>query len=145
MTTAVDSNVFFDLLAGTPQEAAFADAALHHAVAQGELVLSTVTYAELAHRFSTQPELDKFLGFLDCKLSPLQAATAYLAGTFFRQHLKRGGKRDRILPDFLIAAHAQLQADRLLTRDKRFFAQTFPKLRAVSPADLAATSPSSRP
>ena len=137
MITAVDSNVLFDLLAGSPDDLANADAALHRAVQQGEIVVSTVTFAELAHRFSTQSDLERFLDFLGCRLSPVEASTAYLAGTFFRQHLKRGGKRSRILPDFLIAAHAQLQADRLLTRDKRFFGSNFPRLKAVSPADLA--------
>ncbi len=137
MITAVDTNVLFDLLAGSPQDATNADAALHRAVQQGEAVLSTVTYAELAHRFSTQASLEQFLDFLGCKLTPIEPSAAYLAGRFFRDYLRRGGARTRILPDFLVAAHAHLHADRLLTRDKRFFTTTFPKLKAVSPADLA--------
>jgi predicted nucleic acid-binding protein len=67
---------------------------------------------------------------------PVDEETAFLAGKFFREYKLRGGTRDRILPDFLIAAHAQLYADRLLTRDHRFFTGSFQGLIAVAPQDL---------
>jgi hypothetical protein len=36
-----------------------------------------------------------------------------------------------LLPDFIIAAHALLRADRLLTLDPTRYRQDFPKLRVV--------------
>ncbi len=53
------------------------------------------------------------------------------AGTYFRQYLKRGGNRARILPDFVIAAQASRYADRLLTDDTRFSHSVFPALVVV--------------
>jgi predicted nucleic acid-binding protein len=70
------------------------------------------------------------------KLMPLSADAAFLAGGFYHAYRLRGGTRARILADFIVAAQAQLGADRLLTTDKRFFGSSFPKLLSVSPADL---------
>jgi predicted nucleic acid-binding protein len=66
----------------------------------------------------------------------LASDAAFLAGNFFRDYLKRGGARTRILADFIVAAQAQLPADRLLTNDKRFYGTSFPNLKAISPEDL---------
>ena len=63
---------------------------------------------------------------------------SFLAGKLFQDHLARGGRRGRILPDFLIGAHAMLRADRLLTRDSRFFSDAFRDLQAITPAELLA-------
>ena len=136
MITALDSNILLDLLIGTTKDAGNADKALNRAASEGELILCTICYAEVAQRFSRQVELDSLLDFLGCALSEIHRPAAYLAGHFFHQYLGRGGKRDRILPDFLVAAHAQLQPDRILTRDKRFFGTAVPNLKAVNPVDF---------
>ena len=135
MITAVDANIILDALVGTQQEISLAHAALRSAEASGDVVVSTVAYAEVAQRFAAKAKADDFFDLLGCRIEPLDVECAFLAGQFARQYRLRGGSRSRILPDFLIAAHAQIRADRLLTRDKRFFRE-FPKLKAVSPEDL---------
>lgn len=136
MITAVDSNVFLDMLVGSAQEERVARIALVAALRQGLIVISTVIYAELAGRFLERSDLNAFLKGWHCAVEPLDTATAYLAGVYFKEYRQRGGDRTRILPDFLIAAHAELNADRILTRDKRFFGDSFPNLSAIRPVDF---------
>ncbi|MBN2124195.1 MAG: hypothetical protein JW821_07875 [Deltaproteobacteria bacterium] len=47
--------------------------------------------------------------------------------------MKRGAKRDRIVADFLIGAHALLKADRLPTRDRGFYKDYFKNLVICDP------------
>jgi predicted nucleic acid-binding protein len=136
MITAVDANIILDTLVGSPQEVSLAHAALRVAQVSGATITSAVSYAEVAQRFQSKVKADDFFALLGCDIEPLEEEAAFLAGQFARQYRLRGGSRIRILPDFLIAAHAQLRADRILTRDKRFFRETFPKLKAVSPEDI---------
>ncbi|MBA7597289.1 hypothetical protein ES703_04291 [subsurface metagenome] len=44
------------------------------------------------------------------------------------KYRKSGGRRIRIITDFLIGAHAQLKADRFITRDRGFHKSYFPEL-----------------
>ena len=135
MVTAVDANIFLDLLTGQLPEVRRADAALAAAKRSGSLVVSMICYAEVSRNFASIGETDEFFSLLSCRVDSIEQDIAFLAGQFFEQYKRRGGTRTRILGDFLIAAHAQIRADRLLTRDKRFFRE-FPKLKAVSPEDL---------
>lgn len=55
------------------------------------------------------------------------------AGSMWRRYLQSGGTRERIVADFLVASHAQLHADRLLTRDRGFYRSHFAGLAVVDP------------
>lgn len=136
ITTALDTNIILSVLTGDATEVHGGHQVIKAAGQAGQLVTSVIVYAEVAANFPSQSRADDFFRLLNCRIEPLEDATAFLAAQFFWQYKRRGGGRSRILPDFLIAAHAQLRADRLLTRDKRFFKEAFPKLRAVSPDDL---------
>lgn len=136
MTTVVDTNVLIDLLSGSAAEIKVAENAVRVTGRQGRLLLPTICYAELAGRFKSRRDLDSFLKIMPVTLMPLNADAGYLAGVFYNEYRRRGGARTRILADFIVAAQAQLGADRLLTTDKRFFGPSFPKLISVSPADL---------
>ena len=56
------------------------------------------------------------------------------AGASWREYRRRGGARARIVPDFLIGAHAGYRADRLLTRDRGFYRSHFPGLKIIDPS-----------
>jgi hypothetical protein len=60
--------------------------------------------------------------------------SAILAGEMFRSYLQRGGKRGRVVPDFLVAAHAQIHAERLLARDRGYYRDYFTQLKLWDPA-----------
>jgi predicted nucleic acid-binding protein len=136
VVTSVDSNIFFDIISGDTVAYLEAVRSLKSAGRSGTILISSVCYAELSVRFPHPAALNQFLADFQVEVTPLDRNTAYLAGQFLREYKLRGGTRTRILADFLIAAHAQLYSDRLLTRDSRFFSDVFPNLKAVAPDDL---------
>ena len=58
---------------------------------------------------------------------------AYLAGLTFKRYREAGGPRQFLVPDFIIAAHAQVQADRLAAIDRGYLRQWFPDLQILTP------------
>ncbi len=95
--------------------------ALERAFQEGSLVTNGLVYAELAPKFETQKALDDVLEGLSLRILGVGRDVAFSAGRAWQAYRKAGGKRDRILPDFLIGAHAGSVAERLLTRDRGFY------------------------
>ena len=134
MITAVDTNVLLDLLLPNEKFVEFSMQALEQAAADGSLVVCDVVYAELCVHFHSQRECDAFLEQAAIRVEPLSRMAGFLASRVWTTYRSRGGKRNRILADFLIGAHAQLQASRLLSRDRGFYRELFPSLALVNPA-----------
>jgi predicted nucleic acid-binding protein len=138
MITAIDTNIFLDILVPNP---AFCDAsanALESSVNLGSLVICDLVYAELSVHFGTQSECDDFLETNLIRVESLARLALFTASRVWRNYRKQGGQRTRILADFLIGAHAQTQASRFLSRDRGFYRKLFPNLDILDPA----TSPS---
>ena len=133
MNTAVDTNILLDLHVGDDVFSQMAKAEVSRAYAHGSLVICTVAYAETAVAFSSKTALDAFLERLEVQAQEFEAQTCFAAGQMHKRYRAQGGKRERILADFMIGAHAMLQADQLLTRDRGFFRKYFPELRIVDP------------
>ncbi len=128
MITAVDTNVLLDVFVPDERWGRQSADRLRSAYASGAVVVCEVVYAELVPAFGDRAELEEALAQLNVTISPLNSPIAYEAGVRWMRYRRAGGSRTRILPDFLIGAHALAAADTFLTRDEGFFATYFPDL-----------------
>jgi predicted nucleic acid-binding protein len=135
MITAVDTNILLDILVPNEQFYERSADALQEAAGGGSLVISDIVYAELCIHFETQRECDVFLESNDIRVQALTRDAHFLASRAWRIYRQQGGKRTRILADFLVGAHAQKQATRLLSRDRGFYRKLFPSLDLYDPAE----------
>lgn len=134
MIAALDSNVLLDILIPNVSFFDRSLAAITKAASRGSLVICNIVYTELACHFPRQAECDRFLEENGIRVEPIDRAACYAASRAWREHWKAGGRRDRVLADFLIGAHAMAQANCLVTRDRGFYRGYFPELVVVDPA-----------
>jgi predicted nucleic acid-binding protein len=137
MITALDTNVLLDILRPDEKFADISARALEDAAGAGSLVVCDIVYAELCAHFPNHRQCDEFLDENGIRAEPLSQAASFLASRIWRAYRLQGGKRNRILPDFLIGAHAQLQAVRLLSRDRGFYRELFPTLQLLDPTVIS--------
>ena len=69
---------------------------------------------------------------LGVQFLPVSFETACRAGQIHQAYRAAGGPGDRMVVDFLVGAHALLQADQLATDDGGFMRKYFSPLRLVS-------------
>jgi hypothetical protein len=132
--TAVDTNVLLDVFLGDARFGEPSAAAIRRSSAEGSLVVCDVVVAELASVFPGQGEAAAALARLEVRFSGTEEVTALAAGDRWREYRGLGGSRDRLVADFLIGAHAEQQADRLLTRDRGFYRSYFSSLDVLDPS-----------
>ena len=132
MITAVDTNILLDVF--LPDERFAADSAelLKLAYDEGALIICDIVYVELVPQFEDRQRLDNTLATINVSLSSVDADIAFLAGEKWGLYRKSRGKRQRIITDFLIGAHATIKAERFLTRDRGFYKSYFPELEILS-------------
>jgi hypothetical protein len=157
MITALDTDVLLDVLIPVARHGAASKALLDEADQKGALIISEAVYAELATQFDDRVEIENFLHETGIRLEPSGPNALFLAGELWRQHsLKRDkswqcaqcgqklqlacpgcgaalNKRQRVLSDFLIGAHASTQADALATRDRGYYRTYFKTVKILSP------------
>lgn len=131
MITAVDSCVIPNVLLDDPDHAERSMAALGRARREGRLVVCDFVVSEIIPVVGDR--IAELLEDFRLRHFPCRLETSILAGDGFAEYLRNGGKRGRIVADFLIAAHATVQADRLLTRDAGFQRGYFPSLKVWYP------------
>lgn len=131
MIACVDSNIILDVVTNDPVFADQSEELLGSVYDKGSLLICDLVYAEIVPRFSTRDKLDSGLAALGIRIAEGGADVAYVAGRKWAEYRAAGGKRERLLPDFLIGAHALLRADCLLTRDRGFYSSYFPELKLM--------------
>lgn len=135
MRTAIDTSVLLDVLVDDPAHASGSESALRRAAAEGALLICECVLAELGPSFARPAELDEFLSDLQLEFVPSNRESALVAGAMFRTYLARRPRRAgaRVVADFLIGAHAQCLADRLLARDRGYYRDYFKGLSLLVP------------
>ena len=134
MKTAVDASVLLDVLAADKQFGDASREALRSAYDSGALIAGDVVWAEVRAHFTNDDSFRGAMDLLGVVFDPIPSDAACLAGRLWRQSRKRGAPRNRIVPDFLVGAHALYRADALLSRDRGFYRRYFAELSVVDPS-----------
>jgi len=142
MITAVDSSVLLDVFTADATFGARSREALRRCMREGRLVVCDAVIAEVGSAFPDTATAKQALSGLAVEHEPAGADAAWLAAEVFRAWRAQGGKRTRIVADFLVGAHACRHAERLLTRDRGFHRSFFPNLVVLDPScDTAGADP----
>lgn len=133
MITALDSSVLLDVILEDPKHRDASLDALKAARQRGSLIACPIVWAEVRAVLKAPGTMSDLFEAAGIAFDPFDRPAADLAGDLWREYRRRGGRRERLLPDFLVGAHAKLRAGRLLTRDRGFYRGHFKGLTIIDP------------
>lgn len=134
MKVAVDSSVLLDVLGADRVHGERSREALRGAYDTGALVACEIVWAEVRAHFQTDAAFAEAVGLLGIRFEPISEEAAAKAGRLWRDlRSEPGASRLRVVADLLVGAHALLQSDALLTRDRGFYSRRFKGLRILEP------------
>ncbi|MDO8723494.1 MAG: PIN domain-containing protein [Syntrophales bacterium] len=156
MITAVDTNIILDVLIPGEPFGESSKELLDRHLSMGKLILCEVVFAELAARFTSEEELASFLADTRMNLVHSNEKSLYMAGSRWAEYARKSAKnrfscgkcghafevtcpqcravltrRLHVLADFLIGAHALIQADCILSRDLGVYRNYFSDLKVI--------------
>ena len=135
MITAVDTSVLIDVFGNDRDFGRVSAEGLRECLRTGTLIACDVVWSETRAVFPDEASFTSAMTTLGVRFSPLNERSAGHAGSAWQAYRKAGGKRTRLMADFIIGAHALHQADRLLTRDRGYYRSYFAGLKLVELMD----------
>ena len=129
----VDTNVLVDVLEDDPEWADWSIGQLRAQSKIHRLAINPVIYAELSLTFSTVETLDRAVNDLGLAVSEIPRPALFLAGKAFVRYRRQGGKKNSVLADFFIGAHAAVSRYPILTRDTRRYSTYFSGVNLIAP------------
>ncbi|MDO9415123.1 type II toxin-antitoxin system VapC family toxin [Pararhizobium sp.] len=133
MTTLIDTNVLVDLAVRNTQWLAWSRTQLMFAMRRGSVVINQIVYSEFSYRYDDADQVEALLPRNEFVRESLPWSAAFAAAYAFRRYRAAGGSRERVLPDFLIGAHAAIRGYTLLTRDPAGYRSYFPMVELITP------------
>ena len=130
---ALDSSVVIDVLTADDSFGSSSSFALSNALAKGDVVVCEAVVAEVQLMLDTSGNIMETLNAMGIRFLAINEPAAVRAGVMNRRFRDRGGRRERVVADFLIGAHALLQCDGLITRDAAFFRDYYKGLKVIVP------------
>jgi len=131
--TAVDTSVLLDVFFDDARFGQVAANALRECLCAGAVQACPVVWAEVRAAFDDDATFMNVMSRLGVVYVEFEAGAAVTAGAIWQAYRRAGGKRERIMADFLIGAHARQRCDRLLTRDAGFYREYFAGLSVLDP------------
>jgi predicted nucleic acid-binding protein len=129
----VDTNVLVDVLEDDPEWADWSIGQLRAQSKIHRLAINPVIYSELSLTFSTVEALDRAVDDLGLAVIEIPRPALFLAGKAFVRYRRQGGKKENVLADFFIGAHAAVSRYPILTRDTRRYASYFTNVALIAP------------
>jgi len=138
LITAIDTNVLLDIFLADENFGEKSSMILRRCLQEGALVACEIVWAEACAVFPTSEEFAEKMEILGVSFQPVDRRIAIAAGEAWHAYRQAGGKRTRVVADFLIGAHAKT-CDRLLTRDRGFYRKYFSGLSILDPGQALST------
>lgn len=133
MATMIDTNVLVDVAVRDPRWLSWSRNRIAEAAARGALVINQIVFSEFSVRYDNVETVEALLPPDEFLRESLPWLASFAAGRAFGAYRRHGGAKERVLPDFLIGAHAYLRGYSLLTRDPQGYRAYFPDLDIISP------------
>lgn len=129
----VDTNVLVDVLENDPEWADWSIGQLRAQSKIHRLAINPIIYSELSLTFSTVEALDQAVGNMGLALIEVPRPALFLAGKAFVRYRRQGGRKNNVLADFFVGAHAAVSRYPLLTRDTRRYTSYFSDVALIAP------------
>jgi predicted nucleic acid-binding protein len=133
MPTIPGSNIILDLLYGVEPWASWSRQWYAHCADEAAMITNAVIVAEATPRILEAKDAKAAVEAFGLSYEIIPVEAAYLAGRAHLSYRERGGNKPRILPDFLIGAHASARGYRILTRDAARYRSYFPSVEIIAP------------